>query len=105
MSDLAEPENRFEEQATKLLEVYLPIRTSGGSPLLFEATSATDTVASLTMVVADRLRPVGLRATNATAQMVTARPRNGASAGWFAIGSQVEAEGSAPKPVVQMVSI
>lgn len=37
LSDLAEPENRFEEPATQLLEVYLPIRTTQGTELLFEA--------------------------------------------------------------------
>lgn len=37
LSDLSDPENRFEEQAVQLLEVYLPIRTPGGAVLLFEA--------------------------------------------------------------------
>jgi two-component system NarL family sensor kinase len=37
VSDLAEPENRFEEQATRLLEVYLPVEAEDGTPLLFEA--------------------------------------------------------------------
>jgi two-component system, NarL family, sensor kinase len=37
LSDLSEPENRFEEPATQLLEVYLPVRTAQGSELLFEA--------------------------------------------------------------------
>jgi two-component system, NarL family, sensor kinase len=37
VSDLSEPENRYEEPATKLLEVYAPIRTPNGTPLLFEA--------------------------------------------------------------------
>ncbi|MDQ3733103.1 MAG: sensor histidine kinase [Actinomycetota bacterium] len=36
ISDLSEPENRFEEQAVELLEVYLPVNTTGGSVLLFE---------------------------------------------------------------------
>ncbi len=36
LSDLSEPENRYEEQATKLLEVYVPVHTRGGTPLLFE---------------------------------------------------------------------
>ncbi|MCU1503674.1 MAG: two-component sensor histidine kinase [Ilumatobacteraceae bacterium] len=38
VSDLAAPENRYErELGTKLLEVYLPVHTPTGIPLLFEA--------------------------------------------------------------------
>jgi two-component system, NarL family, sensor kinase len=37
LSDLSEPENRFEAPATQLLEVYLPVRTTQGTELLFEA--------------------------------------------------------------------
>jgi signal transduction histidine kinase len=37
VSDLAEPENRFERQYHKLLEVYMPIHATNGRPLLFEA--------------------------------------------------------------------
>jgi two-component system, NarL family, sensor kinase len=37
LSDLSEPENRYEDAATQLLEVYLPVRTKQGTPLLFEA--------------------------------------------------------------------
>jgi signal transduction histidine kinase len=37
VSNLARPENRFERQSGKLLEVYLPIQTPRGTPLLFEA--------------------------------------------------------------------
>ena len=37
VSDLAKPENRFERDQGKLLEVYLPIRTPAGTPVLFEA--------------------------------------------------------------------
>lgn len=39
VSDLTRPENRFERNYEKLLEVYLPIRGPGGRPLLFEAYS------------------------------------------------------------------
>jgi two-component system NarL family sensor kinase len=35
-SDLSEPENVYERGEGSLLEVYLPIRTPGGSPALFE---------------------------------------------------------------------
>ena len=37
VSDLTEPENEFERDFDKLLEVYLPIRTPSGEILLFEA--------------------------------------------------------------------
>src|SRR5438093_9228647 len=37
VSDLSEPENRYERGENKLLEVYLGIRSPDGSPLLFEA--------------------------------------------------------------------
>ena len=37
VSDLSKPENRFEIDQGKLLEVYLPIRTPDGTRVLFEA--------------------------------------------------------------------
>jgi two-component system, NarL family, sensor kinase len=37
VSDLSRSENRFERSNEKLLEVYLPIHASDGTPLLFEA--------------------------------------------------------------------
>lgn len=37
VSDLAQPENRYERQFDELLEVYLPVRTPSGDVLLFEA--------------------------------------------------------------------
>jgi two-component system, NarL family, sensor kinase len=37
VSDLEEAENRFERGGGKLLEVYMPIQTTDGRPLLFEA--------------------------------------------------------------------
>jgi two-component system NarL family sensor kinase len=36
LSDLSAPENRFERHFGSLLEVYLPVRTPNGTPLLFE---------------------------------------------------------------------
>jgi signal transduction histidine kinase len=44
LSDLARPENRFERSFGKLLEVYLPVRTPSGTPLLFEDYMAFDAV-------------------------------------------------------------
>jgi len=37
ISDLERPENRFERRFNKLLEVYMPVHTASGRPLLFEA--------------------------------------------------------------------
>ena len=37
ISDLKRPENRFEKRFHKLLEVYLPVHTPSGRPLLFES--------------------------------------------------------------------
>jgi signal transduction histidine kinase len=36
VSDLSEPENQYERSFGKLLQVYLPVRTPRGAPLLFE---------------------------------------------------------------------
>ena len=50
VSDLSKPENRYENQGSKLLEVYRPVWTNlpGGQPLLFETYLPYDTVASRT---------------------------------------------------------
>jgi signal transduction histidine kinase len=37
LSDLSRPENRYERPKGKLLEVYLPVHTPSGRPLLFES--------------------------------------------------------------------
>ena len=44
VSDLGKPENRFERDSGKLLEVYLPIHTPDGTPVLFEAYFRYDSV-------------------------------------------------------------
>ena len=46
VTDLSLPENRYESGQGKLLEVYLPVRTPAGSPLLFEAYQRFGSVAS-----------------------------------------------------------
>jgi signal transduction histidine kinase len=46
VSNLSEPENRFERAADKLLEVYLPVHTPDGTPLLFETYLRYSSVAS-----------------------------------------------------------
>ncbi|MEA2555321.1 MAG: two-component system, NarL family, sensor kinase, partial [Actinomycetota bacterium] len=46
VSDLSEPENRFERGFGQLLEVYLPLHTKTGQPLLFEAYLLYDSVST-----------------------------------------------------------
>jgi signal transduction histidine kinase len=46
VSDLSQPENRFERDQGKLLEVYLPVRTPSGQRLLFEAYFRYDAVSA-----------------------------------------------------------
>ena len=48
VSDLSKPENKYENQNSKLLEVYRPVWTKEGQPLLFETYLPYDTVASRT---------------------------------------------------------
>lgn len=44
ISDLSEPENRFERGSGQMLEVYRPVWTPDGTPLLFETYSPYDDV-------------------------------------------------------------
>ena len=44
LSDLSAPENRFERDQGRLLEVYLPVPTPGGQTLLFETYSRYSSV-------------------------------------------------------------
>jgi signal transduction histidine kinase len=46
ISDLTKPENRYERSFGRLLEVYLPVYTPGGDPLLFEAYYRYDAVSA-----------------------------------------------------------
>jgi two-component system, NarL family, sensor kinase len=46
VSDLSRPENRYERSQKKLLEVYLPIHTPNGKPLLFESYQRFSSVAA-----------------------------------------------------------
>jgi two-component system, NarL family, sensor kinase len=46
LSDLSGPENRFEQGLGDLYEVYLPVRTPDGTPLLFETYQRADEVSS-----------------------------------------------------------
>jgi signal transduction histidine kinase len=62
ITDLSEPENRFEDSATRLLEVYVPVRTPGGTDLLFEAYFRYNGVAEAGRRVWERFAPVMLGA-------------------------------------------
>jgi two-component system NarL family sensor kinase len=62
ITDLAEPENRYEDSATRLLEVYVPVRTPGGTDLLFEAYYRYNGVAEAGRRVWTRFAPVMLGA-------------------------------------------
>ena len=46
VADLSRPENRFERDEGPLLEVYLPVRTEGGTPALFELYRRESSVAA-----------------------------------------------------------
>jgi two-component system NarL family sensor kinase len=48
ISDLTQPENRFERSQGKLLEVYRQVRTPSGQPLLFETYARYQAVSSRT---------------------------------------------------------
>jgi two-component system, NarL family, sensor kinase len=48
VSDLSRPENRFEQGRGRLLEVYRPVWTPSGQPLLFETYLPYDTVSTRT---------------------------------------------------------
>src|SRR5262249_48763063 len=59
-SDLAAPENKYERQYKKLLEVYLPIRVPDGSRLLFEAYYRYDGVSASGHRIWSSFAPVAL---------------------------------------------
>jgi signal transduction histidine kinase len=57
ISDLRAPENRYERNYEKLLEVYLPIRGPDGRPLLFETYSRFSSIAASGRRQAESLLP------------------------------------------------
>ena len=57
-TDLSEPENRFERSDVDLLEVYLPIQTPAGEPLLFETYIRSSFVTSTGERIWSTLAPV-----------------------------------------------
>lgn len=62
VSDLSKPENRYERQDGKLLEVYLPVRTPSGRTLLFEAYYRYGLVASNGMRLWRSFAPIAIGA-------------------------------------------
>lgn len=57
LSELAAHENRFEPQNTRLLEVYRPVVTPGGTPLMFETYQLFDSIASSSRAIWLRFLP------------------------------------------------
>ncbi len=57
-TDLSQPENRFEPRDVDLLEVYLPIESRNGEPLLFETYTRSSFVSSSGRRIWSTLAPV-----------------------------------------------
>lgn len=62
VSDLSKPENRFERDQGKLLEVYLPVRTPSGQRLLFEAYFRYDAVSAAGRQIWRSFAPISIGA-------------------------------------------
>jgi signal transduction histidine kinase len=62
ISDLDEPENQYEEDFEKLLEVYVGVESTDGQPLLFEAYFLYDAVADAGREAWQRFAPPALGA-------------------------------------------
>jgi signal transduction histidine kinase len=62
VSDLTAPENAFERDRGKLLEVYLPVRQPGGERLLFEAYFRYDAVSAAGRHIWRSFAPISLGA-------------------------------------------
>ena len=60
LSDLSEPENRFEPKGRQLLEVYTRVRSPEGEPLLFEAYYSAEDIARRRQQVYDSFQPISL---------------------------------------------
>lgn len=59
-SDLRKPENRFETHVGKMLEVYLPVKTASGQPMLFEMYYRDDSVSQSARRIWLRFAPIVL---------------------------------------------
>jgi two-component system, NarL family, sensor kinase len=60
LSDLGQPENKYEPANVPLLEVYTRIRSPEGEPLLFEAYYSAADIAERQQQVYDAFQPIGL---------------------------------------------
>lgn len=70
VSDLSQPENRFDRGQGKLLEVYLPVDVPGGQPLLFETYQRFSTVAQSGSDLLGRFAPALIGALIAVALLL-----------------------------------
>jgi two-component system, NarL family, sensor kinase len=61
-SELSAPENRFEQDMGRLMEVYLPVSTSGGQALLFETYSRSSSISADAAVMWRQFLPITLGA-------------------------------------------
>lgn len=62
VSDLSEPENRFEPPAEPLVEVYTRVETPNGTPLLLEAYYRDADVSRSATLISRRFIPIGIGA-------------------------------------------
>jgi two-component system, NarL family, sensor kinase len=60
ISDLSQPENRFEPKGRSLLEVYTRVQSPEGEPLLFEAYYSATDIARRRQQVYDAFQPIAL---------------------------------------------
>ena len=60
LSDLTKPENRYESNVGKMLEVYLPVTTASGQPVLFEMYYRYDSVTDSARRIWLRFAPIVL---------------------------------------------
>lgn len=70
LSDLSRPENRFDRRFGELLEVYLPIEASDGSPLIFETYQRYDSVTASGSDLLNRFAPAMIGALAAIALLL-----------------------------------
>jgi signal transduction histidine kinase len=70
LSDLSRPENRFDRRFGELLEVYLPIEASDGTPLIFETYQRYDSVAASGSELLGRFAPAMIGALAAIALLL-----------------------------------
>ncbi len=75
VSDLSKPENQYERSQGKLLEVYLPVETPSGKPLLFEAYYRYGLVSSNGQPAVAQFRPDRARCRSSLSSSCRSRSR------------------------------